>query len=259
MNWNLFHWIFDFSSFKRVLRRTSPQFWSKRYRPAKMTLSPVHSSMCVSLHHDLPHGLWPFDQQTQGLEILSVWTFLRLPLLALHRCIIRGHIKRANAAYKARANKHHKQLEFKPGDLFGSTWGRKDSTQKKEQIDGKKWWSFPRNWEGRWQCLQSPTSRGHGCLIHVQRWGLESLCGRYLRKPFGFEAKSFWRWGGWYRIMSTSIEDNQPQCYQEQGALPVQIQALFLFPNSEICTVLGINFKDDPIVIIGWVLLCWTS
>ena len=30
---------------------------------------------------------------------------------------IRGHIKRTNEAYKARANKHRRQLEFKPGDL----------------------------------------------------------------------------------------------------------------------------------------------
>ena len=30
---------------------------------------------------------------------------------------IRNHIEKTNAAYKARANKHRKKLEFYPGDL----------------------------------------------------------------------------------------------------------------------------------------------
>ena len=31
---------------------------------------------------------------------------------------IRGQIEKANTAYKAKVNKHRKQLEFKPGDLI---------------------------------------------------------------------------------------------------------------------------------------------
>jgi len=47
---------------------------------------------------------------------------------------VRGHIEKANAAYKARANKHLKYLDFKPRDLvwlhlmkerFPSRWKNK--------------------------------------------------------------------------------------------------------------------------------------
>jgi len=46
-------------------------------------------------------------------------------------------------------------------------------------------------------------------------------------------------------------EDDQGQRDQEQGALTNQIQALFSFPSSHICTVLDNHFGDDPMVMIG--------
>ena len=43
---------------------------------------------------------------------------------------------------------------------------------------------------------------------------------------------------------------------QEQLALANQIQPLFSFPSSQISTVLGSTFGDDPVVAFGRILLC---
>ena len=53
-------------------------------------------------------------------------------------------------------------------------------------------------------------------------------------------------------------EDNQGQGDQDQGALNGQIQTLFSFTSSRVYIVLGNQFGDDPMVMIGRVLLCWT-
>jgi len=54
------------------------------------------------------------------------------------------------------------------------------------------------------------------------------------------------------------LEDNQGQGDQDQGPLNGQIQALVSFPSSRVCTILGDQFRDGLMVMIGRVLLCWT-
>jgi len=53
-------------------------------------------------------------------------------------------------------------------------------------------------------------------------------------------------------------EDSQGEGDPKQRAFNAQIQALFSFPNSRVCIVLGNQFGDDLTVMIGQVLLCWT-
>ena len=54
------------------------------------------------------------------------------------------------------------------------------------------------------------------------------------------------------------LGDNEGQGDQDQGALASQIQVLFSFSSSRVCTVLENQIGDDLKVMIGQVLLCWT-
>jgi len=202
------------------------------------------------------------------LDLLSISTEARVSFEAKTRAKemnklheqIRGQIEKTNEAYKAKANKHCRQLGFKSGDLV---WLH----LRKERFPLRRKNKLMARSDGPFEVIMKVGNNGYklqflGDMAISATFNIRDLSPYVedtVEDPSDLRSIPFEEGeidvGAYPQGHS---KDNQDQGDQEQRALNGQIQALFSFPCFWVCTVMETHFGDDLTIMIGRVLLCWT-
>jgi len=172
---------------------------------------------------------------------------------------IRNQIEKTNEAYKAKANKHRKSLEFKLGDLV---WLH----LRKERFPSRRKNKLMARSDGPFEIiekvgnnaykLQLPGDMAVSATFNVS--DLSPYVEDSIEDPSDLRPNPLEE-----REVDAGVGEQRPQDHsgssqdkkdQDQGA----IQALFSITSSRVCTDLEASFGRANQDMLGRVLLCWT-
>ena len=171
---------------------------------------------------------------------------------------IRVQIKKTNEAYKAKADKNRKQLEFKLGDLV---WLH----LRKERFSSRRKNKLLARSDGPFEVIEKVGSNAYKLqlpedMVVSATFNIgdsSPYVEGTIEDPLDLSSNPFEEG----EVNAGAFPQGPPLGYQGQGSpeqrvLTSQIQALFSHLNSRIYIDLGNQFGDGSMVMIGQVLLC---